>query len=402
MSCANGCENCTSDLRNEVFNNFKDKYQAISSFRYSALQHSHPTTILLGLTNQCNLKCDYCFVKQNPQEMTLAIAEQSIEWLKKNNECTNTPMSINFFGGEPLLKFQDIIKPIVEKYHNEIAFGITTNGVLLNEDIVDFFYQYNVNILLSFDGVPEVQNKQRSNSFNQVLNNIPYLLVRFPKTVMRATVTKDSIPYLYETVQMAKELGFKKISFCPNAYETWDRECEEQLLEQFKKIGLLIYKDLRNNTYPIEIDPISKFYNNTNLALKEKIYFNNRINRCGLGTTTCAICPNGDIVPCQEKISNPTTIIGNIYTGIDEKIHKQFLIDYFNNINNLTCDKGCDQKAKINCLADICPSRFEDLNYNFSSASCAFIRIATQVANRLHFLCNGSSNLLIRSYFGEA
>lgn len=218
---------------------------------------------------------------------------------------------------------------------------------------------------------------------------------------MRATVTQHSIPYLYETVLMAEELGFKKISFCPNAYEDWDKEIENVLYEQWKKIGHHIYKSLMQNKPVILVDPILKFYNNTNLALKEELFFNNRIDRCGLGTNTCAITPNGEIVPCQEKTSCPTIILGDVNTGIQDDIHKAFLIDYFNKINSISCDKGCEHKAKLNCLADICPSRFEDLNYQFSTASCAFIRTATAVANRLHYLCSNSSYRHIRLYFGE-
>ena len=89
--------------------------------------------------------------------MTLEIAERSVEWALENYEKkSNYKVSINFFGGEPLLKFNDIIKPLVEKYNEKVYFNITTNGILLDEDIVDFFYKYNVGILLSFDGVPEV------------------------------------------------------------------------------------------------------------------------------------------------------------------------------------------------------------------------------------------------------
>lgn len=88
--------------------------------------------------------------------MSLETAIKAAEWVKSNAFDKQTTPTINFFGGEPLLKFDDIIKPLVEKYHKEITFGITTNGVLLNEDIVDFFKLYNVNVLLSFDGIPEV------------------------------------------------------------------------------------------------------------------------------------------------------------------------------------------------------------------------------------------------------
>ncbi|MGN1326575.1 MAG: hypothetical protein ACI4VQ_00590 [Clostridia bacterium] len=62
-------------------------------------------------------------------------------------------MSVNFFGGEPLLCFDSLIKPLVEKYKDIVSFGITTNGVLLDEDIVDFFYENNIQLLLSFDGI---------------------------------------------------------------------------------------------------------------------------------------------------------------------------------------------------------------------------------------------------------
>lgn len=400
MSCET-CAGCTAELRKSVFEKMKEDYKAITTFTYSYKRHSQPTSMLLSLTNRCNLACGYCFVKQNPQDMTLEIAEKAIAILLENSKLKNEKPHLNFFGGEPLLMYEELIVPIVKKYHNEISFGITTNGVLLNEDVVDFFYHYGVKVLLSFDGIKEVQDKQRSNSFDKVLENIPYLLLRLPNTAMRSTVTAQSVPYLYDTVLMAEELGFKKISFCPNAYENWDKEIENIMYEQWKKIGHHIYKNLMNNNPTILVDPILKHYNNTNLALKEELFFNNRIDRCGLGTNTCAIAPNGNIVPCQEKTSCPTIVLGNVDTNIQADIHKTFLIDYFNKINNISCDKGCDQKAKLNCLADICPSRFEDLNYQFSSSSCAFIRTSTSVANRLHYLCSNSSYRHIRLYFGE-
>ena len=402
MSCGLNCSTCTAEKRLQEFEKSKEKYSALTSFCYNFKIHSMPTTILLGLTNRCNLACDYCFVNQNEIDMTYEIAEKSVEWaLNNQKQKPEYKVSINFFGGEPLLKFDEIIKPLIEKYSEQVTFNITTNGVLLNEDIVDFFYKYNVGILLSFDGVPEVQNKQRSNSFNQVLNNIPYLLLRFPNVTMRSTITKYSIPYLYDTVLMAQELGFKKVSFCPNAFEDWDKETEKKLLEQFKKIGLFIYKGLRNNQEMIRVDPLSKFYSNIEAALTNQLFFNNHIMRCGLGTTTCAITPNGDIIPCQEKTSCPTVILGNIVDGINPKIHKEFLKNYFERINSITCDLGCSEKERLNCLSEVCPSRLEDLNFTLSTAQCAYIRSATSVANRLHYLCNHSSNSLIRNYFQE-
>jgi uncharacterized protein len=308
---------------------------------------------------------------------------------------------VNFFGGEPLLRYEDLIYPLIEKYKTEIEFGITTNGVLLNENIVDYFYKNNVNVLLSFDGVKKVQDAQRSNSFDAILNNIPYLLLRYPNVVMRSTVTKDSIPYLFETVLMAEELGFKNITFCPNEFEVWDKDEEIALLNQFKEIGLYIYKSLMNNKTPIKVKPLISDFNKTEIAINNKLKFNNNVLRCGLGTTGCGITPDGKIVPCQEKISNPTIILGDINNGIDENIHKAFLSDYFNKVNNIACDKGCSEKIQLNCISTLCPSRLEDLNFNLSTPHCVFIRMSNQVANRLYYLCAHGYKKHINDYFLE-
>ena len=89
------------------------------------------------------------------------------------------------------------------------------------------------------------------------------------------------------------------------------------------------------------------------------------------------------------------------YIIIDAPGHKEFLKNYFERINSITCDLGCSEKERLNCLSETCPSRLEDLNFTLSTAQCAYIRSATSVANRLHYLCNHSSNSLIRNYFQE-
>ena len=408
MTTCIDCSMCDKECKQDIFENFRDKYQAISEFHYSPNIHSLPTNLILGLTNNCNLACPYCFVQQNSQTMTYKIAEDAIKWAIENYQKKSFPKNIpniTFFGGEPLLQFNNIIKPLVEKWHDQVTFSITTNGILLNEDIVDFFHLYNVSILLSFDGVEEVQNKQRPgktfNSFDTILKNIPYLLIRFPYTVMRATLTKNSLPYMYESVLMAAELGFKTITFCPNAFESWGPEEEKIYSNQLEKITLYIYKQLHKNIFPIQVNPIIKVFDNINKAINSELFFNNNILRCGLGTTTCAITVDGKIIPCQEKLSHPTIILGDIYKGIDPFIHKNYLINYFNKVNNITCDRCCFDKEKLQCLSDICPSRLEDLNYKFSSSECIFTQQAYKATARLHLLCSKSNNKLWREYFNE-
>lgn len=401
------CEGCTEQLREQAFIEVRDNYKQIQNFQYNSDIYSHPKSIVLGLTNRCVHKCTYCFVKQSDLDMDYATAENAIKWLLENNEDNNEKPDAIFFGGEPLLKFDDIIKPLVEKYHTKVKFSITTSGSLLNEDIVDFFYKHQISILLSFDGVPEVQNKQRplknKTSFDEVLKNIPYLLLRFPHTTMRSTLTKHSIPYLYDTVMMAVELGFESVTFCPDAYEEWTKEEEKELENQLMKIGLYIYKKLLQNEYPIEVQCLIKTYQDINLEKKDELRFNNAILRCGLGTTSCGIAPNGDIVPCQESTScSNLSAIGNVNTGgINFNIHQQYLEKYWNKINNITCNLGCSTRQKILCLADLCPSRLEDFDFKITSPKCITLRMLDKITSRLYFLCNHSINPIISKYFKE-
>ena len=374
------------------FKQLKEQNPLLKEFDYDFEIHSKPTNIILGLTNQCQLNCNYCFVKQNPKTMTLNIAEDALKWGQKNGE----HITVTFFGGEPLLCFDSIIKPLVEKYNDQFSWNITTNGIMLSEDIIDFFYKYNICTLLSFDGVPEVQNTQRSNSFDQILKNIPYLLLRFPNTTMRATVTKDSLPYLYETVLMAEELGFSSIFFGENAYENWGEKEAQIIKKEFEKICLYIYKKLMNKEIPIKVDPIIRYFQNDN-----NICFDNRILRCGLGTTSCGITPTGKIVSCQEKISTELNVIGDIYNGISPILHKQYLLKYYNQINSINCEKQCCPHNQILCMNNFCPSRLEDLNFQISTSSCVWLSTINSIVDKLKYLCKCSNKTWIRNYFGE-
>ena len=393
--------------KQNTFNKIKEKYSGLTEeFMYDFNVHSKPHSILLGLTNDCNLACPYCFVKQDKQAMSYEIAEQSVKWVLNNiidKENIDKPTVI-FFGGEPLLMFDEIIVPLVENYGNKVNFSITTNGVLLDEDKVDFFYKNNVDILLSFDGLKVIQNKQRPgkeiDSYNTIIKNIPYYILRYPNATMRMTLTKDSIPYLFDTVIFAEELGFNKIVFVPNAYEQWGIEEEKEYDVQLQKIGLHIYKSFFNNKQPIRVAPIIETFNKIHLSLFNGLKFNNNIMRCGLGTTSCAITPNGDIIPCQEKISNPITTIGNTYTGIDAIKHKQYLETYITAINNIKCNnKNYSIKECLHCLSTLCPSRLEDLRFELSSSICCYNRILLKNTNRLFMLCYENINPFMQSYF---
>ena len=115
----------------------------------------------LNLTQRCNLKCKYCFVVQQPKEMTFQVAKDAADFFANNAKTTKQMPSINYFGGEPLLKWDDIIVPLTEyirdKYGMNFRLGITTNGILLDEEKLEFMKKYGIGFLFSIDGNKKTQ-----------------------------------------------------------------------------------------------------------------------------------------------------------------------------------------------------------------------------------------------------
>lgn len=198
--------------------------------------YKYPTCVCLNITDSCNLACKYCFVQQKPHFITLETAKQAVDWIANNRKIKNEmpnltkiqKADINFFGGEPMLLYNEIIEPLVlyseEKYGDSITFGITTNGTLLNEERIDFFANHHFNMLLSIDGNKTTQDFNRpqrngEGSFDLIEKNIPYLLKKFPYITFRATLYQPTIQYLYENYKYAEKMGFKNIFICPNARE---------------------------------------------------------------------------------------------------------------------------------------------------------------------------------------
>jgi len=125
-------------------------------------EYGLPTNMVLCVTDDCNLRCKYCVINKNTHYMTLDIAKQSVDFLINNTERKEEiegkiiSPSLNFFGGEPMLCWDDIIIPLIkyieEKYPNKIEMGITTNGTLLNQERIEFMREHHITPLLSMDG----------------------------------------------------------------------------------------------------------------------------------------------------------------------------------------------------------------------------------------------------------
>ena len=418
MDCNGNCLSCNScntltDVAELFKNNLPDNLQI---FKYNYDFYSKPHVLILGVTAECNLRCDYCFCDWHKEDMSLETAIKAADmalenfYYKKehNIPCIPEKPEILFFGGEPLLKYEEIIKPIIIKYSDLFNYSITTNGLLLSEDIVDFLNQHNVSVLFSFDGIPEVQNMQRKlkngqNSFELILKNIPYFLLKNKDTQMRMTLTRQSIPFLYDCYLFAEEMGFDKFLLAPNSFEKWTEQDFIECVKQMKKIGCHIYNELQDPSiinicgfYPFE-----KCYEIMwNIRLNKET-FDNSIFRCGLGTLTFSVCPDGTIVSCQEEITHPIHIIGTVEEGINKDQHYQLLQTYFNNIQKARCETPCGVESYKICQSCICPSRMWENNFQIFQTDCYYNQAVYIAFRNLFILTRDSLNPKIRNFTGE-
>lgn len=352
-----------------------------------------PISAVVNITDQCNLRCKYCFVNHNPSRMTLETARQTAEYLLKNGQYNKEGKkpSFWFFGGEPMLEFESIIKPIIEEYNDRLSFGITTNGVFLTEDIVDYFHSHGVSILFSMDGCKEVQDYQRpfangEGSFSAIVKNIPYLLMVYPDLLFRATLTAYAIPYMNKSYDFARHMGFKRISFVINEGEDYTEEDYKEMVRQYNKIALKILKGS-----PLKVDDFVKA-ETYNKEPKEKTLL-----RCGYGTTSFGVTTDGEINPCQELSSLHDFSIGSVYTGIDNLIHQSFL----SKANKETpLPEGLSPQQQRFLRNGVCP-KHQYLNNDFTVTIGRQYQLCAmaEVFNHLNAIAKKSTNRIFRGVF---
>ena len=321
--------------------------------------------------------------------MSLDTAQAAVTLVHNNllrkRALNNTPDLkgiINFFGGEPLLEYDSIIVPLTiwieETYPNDFNLGVTTNGTLLTKERIDFLYDHNIVPLLSMDGDKETQDYNRpcksgGSSFDQIIPIIPYLLEKFPNTVFRMTIYEDTCDKLFENILFAEKQGFKYFFATPDTRHNFSEENELKLKVELKKYYTYLIGSIVQGVKPIEC---SSFRDMFITVLKEpslKIQgvdslMPREIMRCGLGTTSASIGPDGKIYGCQEQVTKEENIfyIGDIFSGINEE-RQRALIEEFRQINMISCEeislcKDCNYKDF--CYQVRCPSmakeRFDD------------------------------------------
>ena len=311
--------------REELFT--KDTYsQYVTDFKQ---RKTVVKALCLHIAHDCNLACRYCFAEEGEYHgrralMSYEVGKKALDFLIANSG-NRRNLEVDFFGGEPLMNW-DVVKRLVEygrsqeEAHNKkFRFTITTNGVLLNDEIMDFCNKEMSNVVLSLDGRPEVNDYMRP--FRNGKGSYDLIVPKFQKFAelrgdkdyyVRGTFTRRNLDFSKDVLHFA-DLGFKKMSIepvvsLPDEPFAIREEDLPQIMEEYDTLAkeyVRRWKEGRGFTFfHFMID------------LKQGPCVAKRLSGCGSGTEYLAVTPWGDLYPCHQFVGEEGFLLGNVDEGI--------------------------------------------------------------------------------------
>ena len=319
--------------------------------------------LCLHIAHDCNLACRYCFAEEGEYHgrralMSFEVGKKALDFLIANSGSRRN-LEVDFFGGEPLMNWQ-VVKDLVaygreqEKLHGKhFRFTLTTNGVLLNDEVMEFCNREMDNVVLSVDGRKEVHDRMRP--FPKGAGSYDLVIPKFQKFAesrhqdkyyVRGTFTRYNLDFAKDVLSLA-DLGFKLISMEPVvAPDDADYSIrEEDLPVIFEQYDILAQEMIKREK---EGRGFTFFHFMVDLTGGPCVY--KRLSGCGSGTEYLAVTPWGDLYPCHQFVGEEEFLMGNV----DEGIQRPEIQDTF---------KNCNVYAKKDCKE--CFARF------YCSGGCA-------------------------------
>lgn len=313
--------------------------------------------LCLHVAHDCNMRCKYCFADKGAffgqtSLMSYETGKLAIDFLIKNSGDRHN-LEVDFFGGEPLMNY-NVVKQLVDygkseesKYNKNIRFTITTNGLLLDEEKVDYFNQVMDNVILSIDGRPSINDNMRktvngSGTYNLIKDKyLNFINKREGSYYIRGTFTKDNLDFASDVKHLINE-GFDNISIEPVVLqESQDialkNEDLDTILLEYDKLADLYLESINNGK------PFDFFHFNIDLDQGPCII--KRLSGCGAGTEYIAISPEGEIFPCHQFVGKKEYSLGNLYK---EKFVNHLYAE-FNSAHILNKPTCLDCWAKFYC-----------------------------------------------------
>ena len=314
-----------------------DTYEPLAG-NFKAKSGNVVKALCLHVAHTCNLNCSYCFASQGKYHgeralMSFEVGKQALDFLMDNSG-TRHNLEVDFFGGEPLMNW-DVVKQLVayarsvEKERGKnFRFTLTTNGVLIDDDVIDFANKEMSNVVLSLDGRKEIHDATRVDYRGQ--GSYDKIVPKFQKLVesrggkgyyMRGTFTHQNPDFTKDVFHMA-DLGFTELSMEPVVCAADDpMALTPEDIEIVKEQYEILAKDMIRREK--EGKPITFYHYMIDLTEGPCIY--KRISGCGSGTEYMAVTPWGDLYPCHQFVGEESYKLGDIWNGVtNDALREEF------------------------------------------------------------------------------
>jgi uncharacterized protein len=302
--------------------------------------------ITLHLTSGCNLHCSYCYAPPRQRmDMADATARAAIEYAGRISPSNS---GIIFFGGEPLLKKElirstiDYCSDLRKRYGWQHHFKVTTNGILLDEEFLEYCHSVQLSVGLSIDGVREANDYHRKSvagvgSFDVLETKIDMLLRYQPYASFLMVITPETVKHYYDSVQYLFQKGARYIIASINYAGAWtDKDLQDLKKEYIRLAGLYEQMTIDQKKFyfsPFEVKFASHIRNEDGLC-----------NKCHLGMRQISVSPDGIIYPCVQFVGKEEYQIGDVWHGMNQATRKKL---YALSTNNSTCSE-CFIKERCN------------------------------------------------------
>ena len=306
----------TKDIYEEYIGSFKKRETVVKA-------------LCLHIAHDCNLACKYCFAEEGEYHgrralMSYEVGKKALDFLIANSG-NRRNLEVDFFGGEPLMNFQ-VVKDLVaygrsleEPYNKKFRFTLTTNGVLLNDDVMQFANKEMANVVLSIDGRKEVNDRMRP--FRKGMGSYDMIVPKFQKLAnsrdqknyyVRGTFTRNNLDFA-EDVKHLVDLGFDQISVepvvgLPEEEYAIREEDIPRIKEEYDKLARYIVESRKKGKW-------FQFFHFM-LDLSGGPCVAKRLSGCGSGTEYLAVTPWGDFYPCHQFVGQEEYMMGNVDEGI--------------------------------------------------------------------------------------
>lgn len=293
---------------------------------------NHIKALCLHVAHDCNLRCQYCFASQGDFKgerslMSFETGKAAFDFLLENSG-DRYNLEVDFFGGEPLMNFE-LVKQLVhygrskeKEYNKHFRFTLTTNGVLLNDEIIKFTNEYMDNVVLSLDGRKEINDEMRptvngKGSYDHIVPKFKALVeARGDKDYyIRGTFTNKNLDFSKD-VDLYYDLGFEKTSMEPVVTDPKEpyairEEHLDYILKEYEMLSKR-YLEIRKK------DPKFLFFHYMIDLSGGPCAYKKSVG-CGAGSDYIAVTPEGDIYPCHQFVGEKAFVLGNVYTGIKNR-----------------------------------------------------------------------------------